>query len=57
MGAKIRKFKSTSEEAGVIMKTVQAKVADVLRLTHVNMTNDALRRCCNVKQPVATPLY
>lgn len=55
MTTKIKKFKSTSEGTGVAMKLVQAKVTDVLRLIHVNMSNDTLPRCCTVKQPVVIP--
>lgn len=51
MREKIRKSRSTSEDAGV-MKAVQAKVTDILRLIHVNTANDILLRCCNVQQPV-----
>lgn len=56
MRKKIRKFKSTLKKAGVIMKTVQAKITDVLRLIHVNMANHALSRCCNIKQPMVISL-
>lgn len=52
MREKIRKSRSASEDAGVIMKAVQAKVTDILRLIHVNTANDILLRCCNVQQLV-----